>query len=472
MLKPILVISFLIFSISIFNNSCKPRTTEPSLYQAENGEELTGGIAGTVIDESGNAFNNSIDNLNDSQQTDFVVGNSFNRNNWVTAPASTTARDGLGPLINAQSCSGCHKLDGRGRPPMPGEGINSMVFRLSIEGTDEHGFPKKIPNYGDQLQHKAILGVKTEGNVNITYSELPGAYPDGTTFSLRNPEYTFTDLNYGEFPSGFMFSPRVAPKMTGAGFFDGLEDATIIANADPEDKDEDGISGKPNYVWDYIKKKKVLGRIGWKANIASVPNQVAHAFLNDIGITSSIFPEENLWGIQKMVYDTIPNGGNPEIDDNTLNRVIYYTSALAMPARKSNWKDETMLKGKKLFEQTGCIKCHIPRMQTGTHPLVSQLSNQTVRIYSDLLLHDMGALLADNRPDVDATGREWRTAPLWGLGYIQTVNQHTLLLHDGRARNIEEAILWHGGEAASIKKNFMQLAKIERETMIKFLETL
>ncbi len=466
-------LSVVIFSSIIFINGCNnDKLAEANPYQAEVGEELTGGTAGTFADESVNAFNNQIANLSDEEQTDFVVGNSFNRNNWVTAPASTTARDGLGPMLNAQSCSACHKLDGRGKPPLEGESPVSMVFRLSISGTDEHGFPLPIPNYGDQLQNKAILSAKAEGDVSINYTELPGQYPDGTLYSLRKPAYTFNELNYGDFPADFMFSPRVAPKMTGAGFFDGLDDATILANSDPDDADKDGISGKPNYVWDYFKKQKVLGRIGWKASMASVPNQVAHAFLNDIGITSSVFPNENLWGIQKMSYDTLANGGNPEIDDETLNRVIYYTSALAMPARKSNWKDETVLKGKKIFDQTGCVKCHIPKMQTGVHPLVSQLSSQTIRIYSDLLLHDMGSGLADERPDVEATGREWRTAPLWGLSYIPTVNQHTFLLHDGRARNIEEAILWHGGEAFSIKQKFKELSKSDRESVLQFLETL
>lgn len=468
------LLPFLVFPLFLVLKSCTNAhlDTLTGQLEPEPGEELTAGVAGTVYDPSVNAFNNAINGLSDDETTDFAVGNSFNRNNWVTAPSSTTLRDGLGPMLNAKSCSACHFLDGRGRPPIDGETESaSLVFRLSIEGENAFGGPNPLPNYGDQLQPHAISGVDGEGEVEITYTEFPGTYPDGTAYSLRQPTYTFKNLKYGDFPAGFMFSPRVAPKMSGTGIFDALSDATILAYADPDDADGDGISGKPNYVWDYFKKQTVIGRIGWKSNVASVSNQVAHALLGDIGITSSVLPDENLWGIEKQMYDTLPNGGSPEISDTTISKIIFYTSALALPPRR-DVKSQDVLYGKLLFTNIGCGKCHVPTSITSTHPIVSQLSNQTVHIYSDLLLHDMGDALGDGRPDGQATGNEWRTAPLWGLSYIKTVNKHTFLLHDGRARNAEEAILWHSGEAAEVKSKFVNLSKTDRDKILKFLDTL
>jgi CxxC motif-containing protein (DUF1111 family) len=461
------------FSLAIiYTFSCSEEKKTESPFKYELDEEYTAGKNGTVSDESVNAFNNSIDNLTADENTKFVTGNSFNRNNWVVAPASTTSRDGLGPLFNARSCSGCHRLDGRGKPPEEGgEHNSSFVVRLSIPGADEYGFPNPIPNYGDQLQQFAIPNVKPEGKVKVSYEEIEGAYPDGTTYSLRKPSYEFVELAYGDFPNDFMSSTRIAPKMTGAGMFDGIDDATILANADPDDANADGISGKANYAWDFIAKKRVVGRIGWKASVANSTNQVARAFVDDIGITNPFFEKENLWGIQKQNYDTLINGGKPEIDLETIQKVMYYTAALAMPSRRG-FKDESVLKGKTLFKQIGCSKCHVSELKTSTHPQVSQLSNQTLRLYSDLLLHDMGPTLSDNRPDGEATGREWRTPPLWGLGYNKIVSGYEYYLHDGRARTPEEAILWHGGEALTIKDSFMKLSKLDRESILKFLQSL
>jgi CxxC motif-containing protein (DUF1111 family) len=437
------------------------------LDQYEQGEEYTAGENATVFDNSINAYNNSIPGLSGVDLTNFIIGNSFNRNNWVIAPASTTARDGLGPVYNSLSCSGCHTLDGRGKPPEFGEPTESMVYRLSIEGFNEHNEPLGVPNYGDQLNHRAIPEVEPEGDVDIVYTEITGSYPDGTTYSLRKPTYTFQNPEL----NGVLFSPRVAPKMAGTGIFDAFSEASILANADPDDENQDGISGKPNYVWDYYANDYRIGRIGWKASQPSVKQQIAHAILNDIGITSSIFPEQNLWGNQIVSYANLPNGGTPEIPDSTLYKIYYYTSALAMPARR-NYLDQTVLEGKKIFKEVGCIKCHVATMTTDIHPDVPQLSNQKVHIYSDLLLHDMGSLLADNRPDGQATGSEWRTAALWGIGVQEIVNGHTFLLNDGRARNIEEAILWHGGEASGAKNNFKNLPKEKREKLITFINSL
>ncbi len=437
----------------------------------ENGEELSAGVNGTVFDESVNAFNNAIPGLNFDDNSKFVVGNSLNRNNWVIAPSSTTGRDGLGPMFNANSCSGCHPLDSRGRPPLfPTEGLTSMVVRLSIPGTTIHGEPMPLPNYGDQLNTKGIHGIPPEGNVTVNYEELAAMFDDGGKYSLRKPTYQFTDLGYGAFPSDAMFSPRIAPKMTGVGVLDGIEELDILSYEDPNDANNDGISGRANKVWDAEKNKHVIGRVGWKANQPNVRHQVMHALLGDIGITSSLFNEESLFGVQKEKYGNLPTGGNPEISDTALSQLVYYTSALAMPARR-NVKDAEVLKGKVLFAETGCVKCHRPKYVTGTHPEVVQLSNQVIYPYTDLLLHDMGIGLADNRPDNQATGNEWRTAPLWGLG-LSKIQGNYYLLHDGRARSIEEAILWHGGEAANAKSSFVSMPEAKRKLLIKFLESL
>jgi CxxC motif-containing protein (DUF1111 family) len=433
---------------------------------AENGEELTAGNNGTVIDETSNAFGNPIPNLSSDDNNKFIVGNSFNRNAWVTSPASTTGRDGLGPLFNANACASCHILDGRGKPPEIGQNPISLIFRLSMPGDME------IPNYGKQLQNHGINDVMEEGTVNVTYTETPGSYPDGTTYSLRKPAYVFTNLKYGDFPAGFMFSPRIAPAMAGTGNFDGVPDEVLLAKADPGDADGDGISGRVNHVHNFITNTTVLGRHGWKSNTATIANQVADAFSNDIGITSRVFPAPQLAGIQYNMYKDLPNGGDPEVQNDFFDDVVFYTASLAMPQRRKNFNDQDVLTGKKIFINIGCAKCHSPELKTGPNELVPQLSNQTIRPYTDLLLHDMGDGLADNRPDGEASGSEWKTAPLWGLSYYQTVNKHTFLLHDGRARNAEEAILWHGGESEQVINGFKSLNKIDREKILKFLETL
>lgn len=462
-----LIVSSLLFIALIFFACKKNNETDPVQNPvSEKGEELPVDYL-SVYDESENAYNHAIPGLSDADQVLFVVGNSFNRMNWVTAPSSATATDGLGPLFNARSCSGCHSLDGRGQPPLPGNEPVSMVFRLSESGTDAHGGPLPVANFGDQLSNFSILGVDDEGSVNISYEEMPGEYPDGTPYSLRRPTYTFENGSL----SSVLFSPRVAPKMSGTGFIDAIPEALILAHADENDENQDGISGRPNYVWNYYTNQVELGRIGWKANQPNVKQQVAHAFLNDIGITSSIAPEQNLWGSQITNYGNLPNGGVPEIPDSTLSKVYFYTSMLSLPARSKAFEGD-VLKGKTLFNQLGCSKCHVPNMYTSAHPDFPVLNGLNIHPYSDFLLHDMGPGLEDGRPDYLASGREWRTSPLWGISKQQVVNDHLFLLHDGRARGFEEAILWHGGEAYTIKNAFMNLSKQDRERVLTFLNSL
>ena len=422
----------------------------------------------TAFSKGSNAFELSARNLNDDLRRTFEVGDSFFNQNWVTAPASTTARDGLGPTHNALSCSSCHSHDGRGKPPdNPDDPERGLLLRLSIP---TQAGPADEPNYGDQLQDRAVLDVPAEGRIVIVYQEQPGEYPDGATYTLRLPVYTIEDLAVGPLHPEVQISPRVAPAVIGMGLLEAIPEESILALADPEDADSDGISGRPNYVGDVRSGQIVLGRFGWKANQPTVEQQAAGAFLGDIGITSTLFPEENCPPSQRECSQA-PNGGEPEIPDSRLEKVTIYIQTLAVPAMR-NTADETVREGARLFVESQCSVCHTPRHETGeTHPL-EPLRGQVIFPYTDLLLHDMGEGLADNRPDGQASGREWRTPPLWGIGLVETVNGHTMFLHDGRARSLEEAILWHGGEAEESRQRFMGLTEEERQALITFLESL
>ena len=442
-------------------------------YETE--EEYSGGQRGTTFDLSVNAFGDAARNLSGDANGAFVLGNSFFRSNWVIAPASVPSRDGLGPMLNAVSCSGCHRLDGRGQPPRTeAERLSDLLIRLSRPGTDAHGGPLPDPAYGLQLSGQANPGVVAEGDMRVQYAAQPGTYPDGTAYALRRPDYSWRNLGYGTLPADIQFSPRVAMQLPGLGLLEAVDAATIEALADPTDADGDGVSGRPNYVWNQEAGRATLGRFGWKANQPTLRQQVADAFAGDMGLTSRLHPNEELSAVQtqQFRYDQLPNGGTPEVSDAQLEAVIFYCAALAVPVRRGA-KDGAVLRGKQLFGQVGCGKCHTPKLLTGsTGGSIPEFANQTIRPYTDLLLHDLGPGLADGRPDFLASGQEWRTPPLWGLGLLRTVSGHTTLLHDGRARNAEEAILWHGGEADGARQGFMKLAKDDRAALLQFLQSL
>lgn len=431
---------------------------------------LSGGEA-TVGATSRQAFGQPIPGLSSPQQTQFFVGNSFFNRNWVVAPSSTQARDGLGPLFNARSCSTCHRLDGRGRPPgHPGEPLVSMLLRLSLPGHESRTGVVPEPRYGDQLNGLAIPGVEPEGRVTITYEEIAGQFASGEPYHLRRPTYTIGDLRYGPLHPEVALSPRTAPFMIGLGLLEAIPERVLLALADPEDRDGDGISGRPNRVWDWTQQQQVIGRFGWKANQPTVAQQTTGAFLGDIGITSALFPRENCTAVQASCT-AAPTGGQPEISPELLAQVIFYSRTLAVPARRDLDNAEVQ-RGEQLFAQAQCGQCHIPTLRTGSVEALPTLSHQTIHPYTDLLLHDMGVGLSDGRSDFDATGREWRTPPLWGIGLVAKVNGHTNFLHDGRARNLAEAVLWHGGEAETAREYFRHLPRLDRDALIRFLESL
>jgi CxxC motif-containing protein (DUF1111 family) len=404
----------------------------------------------------------------------FTFGNRVFNTRWVEAPASVDGFDGLGPVFNRVSCSSCHTRDGRGQPPqIPGAPLESMLVRLSVPGVGEHGGVVPVPRYGDQLNEKAVPGVPAEGRTVVRYTERPGRYPDGSLYSLAVPAYSFTDLAFGPLPRDVRYSPRAAPPVFGLGLLEAVPAATILAAADPDDADGDGVSGRPNQVWDHTTGQVALGRFGWKAGQPSLRQQNAGAALGDIGLTSTLFPHENVAAGQDAAAH-MPHGGRnggPELADDVLERLTFYVQTLAVPAAR-NVDDPVVRAGARLFAQIRCTACHTPTLKTGDQPMVPSLSWQTIHPFTDLLLHDMGPDLADDRADFEATGREWRTPPLWGIGLTEVVNRHTRFLHDGRARSLEEAILWHGGESRPARERFMALKRTQRDALVTFLQNL
>jgi CxxC motif-containing protein (DUF1111 family) len=437
-------------------------------------EPRLGGDTTTVSPPSRGSFAFPAANLSSDRLGRFQSGNFIFGRTWVNAGASTTGLDGLGPTFNSQSCSGCHDRDGRGHPPASAdEPMFTMLVRLGVPGQDTDGGPRPEPRYGGQLNDRAILGVPVEGRAVVSYAELPGQYADGTPFSLRAPRYEFRDLGYGALAPDLLFSPRVAPAMIGLGLLEALPEATLLGLADPDDRDGDGISGRTNRVFDLRAGAERVGRFGWKANNPSLEQQVAGAFLGDLGITSPLFPEENCPGGQ-IACRASRSGAGPgetEIDPDRLDKVVTYCHLLAVPAQRRA-EDPQVRAGKALFREVGCASCHIETLVTGDLPAFPELERQTIHPYTDLLLHDLGEALADGRPDYLASGSEWRTPPLWGLGLVKTVNGHNTLLHDGRARGFAEAILWHGGEAQASRERFRRLGATERAALVAFLESL
>ncbi|MET0155095.1 MAG: di-heme oxidoredictase family protein [Rickettsiales bacterium] len=430
---------------------------------------LSGGAA-TVFNASQDAFAKPLANLPIKDLRKFAFGNKMFNTNWVQAPASVASLDGLGPTFNRVSCSSCHFKDGRGHTPAhPDDPMESMLVRLSVPGETDAGAPMPHPAYGGQLNPMGIKGVPGEGRASVSYTEKTGAYADGAEYRLRVPHYTFVDMRFGELGEGVMFSPRVSPAVHGLGLLESAPEEDILAWADPDDEDGDGISGRPNYAADATGKKR-LGRFGWKANVPDLKTQDAGAALGDIGVTSSLHPVNNCPDPQTACKNAT-NGGDPEMSDEQLEKLTFYSRTLAPPARR-DVDDETVREGAALFTATGCASCHRPTMKTGKNDEIPALSDQEIQPFTDMLLHDMGKELSDGRPDFDAGGEEWRTPPLWGIGLTKTVNRHTEFLHDGRARNLEEAILWHGGEGEKAKEKFVRLSKEKRRALIRFLDSL
>lgn len=436
----------------------------------EPGEERPGGDATSTKPRNRSAFSNPSGNMNFERQLDFKVGDGIFRKLWASAPSSTASSDGLGPLFNARSCQSCHLKDGRGRPPPPGEPAVSMLMKLSLpDGTPD-------PTYGGQLQTFAIQGHEPEGAVQITYTEIPVKLAGGATVSLRKPGYAITELGYGAMTPAILMSPRVAPPMIGMGLLELIPEADIVARADPDDRDGDGVRGRARMVWSKAEGREMLGRFGWKNGAATVADQTADAFANDIGLSTPLVKASSGdCTVAQVACRSAPNGDDEkegvEVPTSMFDLTVFYARNLGVPARVKAG-DARVLRGKQIFADIGCASCHTPRHVTGAHPERPEQSNQTIWPYSDLLLHDMGEGLADGRSEGTAGGRDWRTPPLWGLGLTMIVSDHNFLMHDGRARNVPEAILWHGGEAQAARDRFAKMQAADRAALLAFLDSL
>ncbi len=443
----------------------------PTVVASAKDPALSGGET-TVFQEGQNAFSLPLANITRENRRAHVIGNSFFNKNWVFAPASTTARDGLGPLFHARSCSECHLRDGRSAPHEGNSPLPGLLFRFAARDSDES---ITHPIYGRQSAPFAMPGLVPEGEVTIQYRIRDGTFLDGSAYTLRQPIYeVFSGIKKSTERLSFRLAPRIANPVFGLGLLEVIPESAILANHDPEDEDDNGISGRAHRVMNPETGRVEIGRFGWKSTQVDIRQQTAAAFVDDIGITSSIHPREDLTPHQQERYEALglelPD--SPELDEKTLNRVVRYLQTLAVPARR-RVDDPEVMRGESLFNAIGCSLCHVPEWTTVENDSsLPEVGGQLIRPFTDLLLHDMGPDLADGRSDGDATGSEWRTPPLWGIGLTETVNGHTFFLHDGRARNLEEAILWHGGEAEATQNAYRGLGEEERDAVIAFLESL
>jgi CxxC motif-containing protein (DUF1111 family) len=448
-------------------------------------EAKSAGAATVRATDTADAFSQFSANMPFEHEMTFKLGNALFRKLWVAAPSSTRASDGLGPLYNARACQDCHLKDGRGHPPETAEDSRvSMFLRLSVpggpipEGIAEWIATQPEPTYGGQLQDLGAPGHAAEGQMQVTWTETPVTLADGTTVSLRAPSYAFTDPAYGPPAADIMLSPRVAPQMIGLGLLEAIPTAEILALADPDDANGDGISGRPQIVPSAELGVPMLGRFGLKGGAPTVKEQSAGAFAGDMGLSTWLHPDP--WGDctpGQTPCRTAPHGQEDgtrdglEVDRESLDLVTFYSRNLGVPERR-DVDDPTVLKGKELFHAVGCQSCHTPKHVTHRLDGQPEQSFQLIWPYTDLLLHDMGPGLADGRPEGRASGSEWKTPPLWGIGLTRQVSGHTQFLHDGRARTLLEAILWHGGEAQAQRDAVMALDSRDRAALIAFLESL
>ncbi|QPO10616.1 thiol oxidoreductase [Thalassospira sp. A40-3] len=450
---------------------------------------LAGGETSSTGTKGRNAFLHQSANMSFEKRLDFKLGEALFQRLWVTAPTRTKAADGLGPLFNSRACSGCHIRNGRGHPVDENDseaGATSMLLRLSIppqtaaqlrDHLDGKLATLPDPVYGGQFQDFSIPGIQAEGRVKVTYTTTDILLAGGETVTLRNPSYEMTDLAYGPLHRDVMVSPRLAPPMIGLGLLEAIPDSTLIAASDPQDKDGDGISGRFNQVWDIAKSEMAIGRFGWKAGMPTLDQQNQNAFQFDIGLSTPLYP--NASGDCTTAQTdciTAPDGNDEEFEGLEVHSVmtdlvLYYARNIAPPARP-NANDADVLAGEKIFDAIGCASCHTPRYDLPERADLPEQSGQVIWPYTDLLLHDMGDGLADHRPEAQASGTEWRTPPLWGIGRAQEIDPRARFLHDGRARTILEAILWHGGEAENAREAVTKLPPSERSQLLAFLKSL
>lgn len=458
---------------SLFFKSSVVFTT--GLFAVSNNVQSDFDIKYTTNIQSKKVFMQQVAGLNDEEQDKFILGKSFYRIPWVEAPSATTARDGLGPLFSANTCISCHPNNSKGSLYNEKQQISrAYISRVSIpsNGSQEHtqmlkynGFVQE-PRYGSQISINGVHGVPFEAKPIIKYEKVKVQYPDGNSLFLNKPihgvENQLKDLQYGDMQNKANISNRLAPALIGLGLIEKISDEQILANQDIDDKDNDGISGKANIVYSIKHDDFRVGRYTWKASAPSVIHQAAAAASNDMSLTNEFFPNENCTSVQKECLDA-PKGDlvhqekTFDLPKERLEAIAFYLKNLKIP--KSNIKEK---EGEKLFSSIGCAKCHIPSF--------IGKDGYEIKPFTDFLLHDMGEGLSDGRVEFKASPREWKTAPLWGIGKLKTAtNKNPEYLHDGRAKTLEEAILWHGGEASEVKNRFMNLSKKQREMIVNYL---
>jgi CxxC motif-containing protein (DUF1111 family) len=415
---------------------------------------------------NGEVFAQPIGGLSDASLRGFLAGRRLFRQAWVIGPSLDHPHvTGLGPLYNRLSCIACHIKNGRGKAPDHENGVvRSMVVRVGIDGADAHGGPLPHPAYGAQLNPEGAPGVPGEGRAILEYDEIEEKLGDGTLVKMRRPRLSFRDLAYGPLEPGARTSVRIAPPVFGLGLLEAVPEEVILAKRDRN-------HGKANYVWDIERGKYTLGRFGLKANQPSLKQQIANAFAEDIGVTSTLFPSETCTSVETACKAAAADEQQPELRASQLESMLEYVRALAPPARR-NVGNDRVKRGEAQFASLGCATCHLETMALGFFTPVAGLSSAPIHPYTDLLLHDMGEGLADGRDDFNAGPRDWRTPPLWGLGLAGKYGDGENYLHDGRARSLVEAILWHGGEAQEAANAFRSLQAQDREALIAFLNSL
>ncbi len=417
----------------------------------------------TIYSRTSRAYEQPAPNLDDHWAERHAVGDLAFEAAFVTAPAEVNP--GLGPLFNGTACAGCHIKNGRGLPEKgqravrvsqlePGHGPG-VDYPYALEAEAPGANTPGVPGLGTQLQEQGVYGHAPEAVVQITWQEQPGTYGDGAEYQLRSPQIALLHLDGTPLPTDILISNRIAQPVFGAGLLEAVPEAAIVQRADPGDRDGDGISGRPNRVWNVVDQRPTLGRFGWKANTPTLLQQSASAYVNDMGVTNPLFPAAD---------------GETDISMATLEAAAVYVQTLAVPAR-TLMDDPQVQRGERLFAAANCVACHVSELRTGPHQIPA-LAHQTIHPYTDLLLHDLGPGLAEGRPDFEASGSEWRTPPLWGVGLTQTVLPFSGFLHDGRARTLEEAVLWHGGEAERAREAFQAMTATDRAALIRFLRSL
>lgn len=371
---------------------------------------------------------------------------------WTVAPSSL-GRWGRGPTSNAEACTDCHVDLGRGAPPEAlDEPMTRMVLRLSTRARNADGAPQPHPVYGLQLQVQGTLGVvPPEGSATIDWIEVPVALEDGAIVRLRRPQVRITALAFGALETDTRLSARMAPALAGVGLLEAIPDAALAALAARDAGD--GIRGRVHR----LRGGTIIGRFGHKATAPSLHEQILTALHEDLGLTSTTFPRQNC-PLAQTACGQQPVPLQPEVSDDDVNDLVALMRALPPPTRRAvDGPDER--RGEALFLALNCGGCHVPR-----------ITPEAPEAYTDLLLHDLGNGLADGRPEFGAGGGDWRTSPLWGIGAAAASGAR--FLHDGRARTLEEAILWHGGEAEAARLRYTRLPQSDREALIRFLSTL